>query len=259
MVERESIDGCANEWPAVFKGIGLSGEFRVARNLDTHSTGLRQTQHRHKGQLIETRLWRRPSNMINQNLDWNGFNPRCVHQNLIFLDLEIEKHVEIGKSPHQYVGAPVVSVAVKCRIDRRADNTLRLKSPQCRDVSVKINDCDALKAAITVLNGVEHAGIITAISRVRLHQERMTHAIALHNLTKLHGCTDFLSGRFVGDAFDVGEICRIDDMCVAIDLRFVKNIHDVFDYERTQPKARVQSSNSSSTENNLGINFCRKL
>ena len=49
----------------------------------------------------------------------------------------------------------VVIIVVECRIDRRADDALRLEFLQRCNVGFKIDDCDALKATLAFRDRVE--------------------------------------------------------------------------------------------------------
>ena len=96
---------------------------------------------------------------------------------------------------------------------------------QCRNIRIEIDDGDALETPLAFLDRVEHAGVVASITGIRLHQQRMFHVVAIHDVTKLRGRADFLCGRLVGDIFAIGKIGRIDHMHMAVDLRLIENWH----------------------------------
>ena len=100
-----------------------------------------------------------------------------------------------------------------------------LRSLQRRSVRIEIDDGDALETPLAFLDRVEHAGVVASITGVRLHQQRMFHVVAIHDVTKLRGRADFLCGRLVGNIFAIGKVGRIDHMNMAVDLRFIENRH----------------------------------
>src|SRR5262249_37539306 len=126
---------------------------------------------------------------------------------------------------HQAFGMLVVVVAMKSRIDRRADNALNLESFKCSNIGIEVYNRDALETALAFFNRIEHAGIVALVPGVGLHQERVPHAVCLHHPAKLRCRADFLPAGLVGDILVVRKSCRINDVDVAIDLRFVENMH----------------------------------
>ena len=214
-----------HEWPAVLEWIRRSGEFQIAGNLDAHAPGFSQSKHGCEGRLIQACCRVGPAGVVDQDLHRDLLDPRRIHQELIVLDLEIEEHVQVGEALHQAVGVLVVIIAVDCWIDRCTDDALRLQCLQRRGIGVEIHDRDTLEAAFAFGNRIEHAGVIALITRVRLHQQRVLHAMRFHHFAELRGGADFLRGRPVDDIFAKGEIDRIDHMRMAVDLRLVKNIH----------------------------------
>jgi len=116
-------------------------------------------------------------------------------------------------------------IAVECRIDRGADDAARLVSLQRRDVRIEINDGDTFETPLACLDRIEHAGIVASVTRIRLHEQRMLHVVAIHDVTKLRGRADLLSGRLIRDVLTIWKIDRIDHVDMAIDLRLIENRH----------------------------------
>src|SRR5215470_11013783 len=98
----------------------------------------------------------------------------------------------------------------------------------CFSVAVsasRVNDGDTLETPLTCLDCIEHAGIVASVTGIRLHEQRMLHVEAIHDVTKLSGRADLLPGRLVRDVFKIGKIDRIDHMYMTIDLRLIENRH----------------------------------
>src|SRR5215467_11719609 len=99
---------------------------------------------------------------------------------------------------------PVMIIAVECRIDRGADNAARLVLLQRRHVRIKVDDGDTFETPLAYLYRIEHAGIVTSVTGIRLHEQRVLHAVTIHDVTKLRGRADLLSRRLIRDVLAIG-------------------------------------------------------
>jgi len=95
--------------------------------------------------------------MIDQHADGRRFDPGHKSQKLMVLSLDLQKHVEFREPGDQIAGVLVVIYAMKCRIERRAEDSLVFQFLQRREIGIKRNDCNTLQVSATSRDRVEHA------------------------------------------------------------------------------------------------------
>ena len=147
---------------------------------------------------------------------------------LIVLDLDIDQHVERDDFFQQRFRVAVVIDAIVRDIPCHTDDAPVLQRSQIVHGDVLGHHGDALVASRIAGDRIEHASVVEAVAGVRANQQRMPRPIGFHRLGKLRWRADLLSHRRVMGVDTVGEPRGVEDVHVAVDLRFFEDsrIHE---------------------------------
>ena len=147
---------------------------------------------------------------------------------MIGLGTDVDEHVERLELLQERLGVVVIVDPVIRHVPCHTEDASTLETFQFLQGHVVADHCDTLVASLTTRDGIEHAGIVEAIARVRPDQQRAARAVRVHQAFNLCRRAQLLAGRRVMRVCLVRETHRVEHVHVAVDLRLLEDsgIHD---------------------------------
>nr|WP_307867104.1 hypothetical protein [Variovorax sp. E3] len=161
--------------------------------------------------------------VVDHDLRAAAHQPRSQFGHLLALHLDLHAHAERRDAAPQRIGIRIVRKAQQRHVESNADHALCLQFLQLRGRCVVVHHGDALEAASAAADGVEHAAVVGAVARVGADQQRVRHAIRRHHLHEVVGRGDLAARGRVEHAGRIRKGIGVEDVTVAVDLRFGKN------------------------------------
>ncbi len=94
------------------------------------------------------------------------FDQRQQREQLILLDLDLQKQSEINQFFQKRRGVAIIVGAVKRHVEGHADDTGRLQPFEFADTDVILDHRDALEAAVTLLERIEQNAAVGAVAGI---------------------------------------------------------------------------------------------
>ncbi|MNH16376.1 hypothetical protein D3C79_760180 [compost metagenome] len=204
------------------------GEFLHARELHAGPPMTGQPEQCLEAGLLGTGRRIRAPAVVDQYPHRTALDQAEQFDELVFAHLDLGEQAKFGKLAEQRPDVLQARHAIHCRVEGHTDHALLTQRGQLLEADVTIDYRYALETPLTAGQGMQQAAVVSVVATVGPHQQGMTHAIGIHHLVELLQRRDLLTGWRVRRIGVVSEACRVKQMVMAIDLRFIKDVQKRF-------------------------------
>ena len=173
--------------------------------------------------------------MIDDETNRRLFEQRQQREQLVLLDLDLQKQPELDQILQQRRGVAIIVGAVKRDIEGDADDAGRLQPFELLDVDVILDDRHALEPALTEFDCIEQDAAVRPVAGIGSDDQGVPDIEDVQNANELRRGRDFLSARTIGGIGRIGKTNGIDRVNVAVDLWACRYRH-----RRTAPPTAPQ-------------------
>lgn len=206
------------------QGIG-GGELLHARQFHAGPATVGQPQQGLEASLLHPGGYIRAATVIDQQTRSGALQQAMQVQQLVFAHLHLGKQAKLGDLAEQPVNVLEAGHPVQRGVEGDTDHPLRLQRSQRIERDTCLDHRHALEPPVPGGQGVQQAAVVGVVAAVGADEQGMLYTVGVHHAGELLLGRHLLARGRIRCLGVVRETGGIKQMVMAIDLRFVKDVH----------------------------------